>query len=151
MRDVAIEVKENIELGPKRNMALEVLEEMRSHGMFIALDDFGSGHSSMTNLTKLPLTALKLDKPFVRDIFNGGREYAVASTVIELARKLNVVSVAEGIETVEQMDVLRSMNCDLGQGHLFSLPLPAREIAAAIAWQNQNGFAHLKAPMARSA
>lgn len=151
LRDIALEVTENTELGPRSEKAMELLHEVRAHGMYVALDDFGTGYSSLTNLTRIPMTALKLDNSFVQGMFTQSSGLAIASSILDLASKLNVVSIAEGIETVEQMDALRALNCDLGQGHLFSHPLPADKIADAIARQHQRRLSVYHEPHLMSA
>lgn len=105
--------------------ARETLSAARQRGHSVAIDDFGTGYSSLSYLQQLPLDALKIDKSFVDTI---GRETATSSVVlhiIDMAKDLGFFSVAEGIETQEQLDFLCAQNVDFGQGWLFSRPLPA--------------------------
>lgn len=103
------------------------LEELRSKGVRIALDDFGSGYSSLTYLKKLPITALKIDKGFIDDIAIGDNNIAITGSIIELAHEMGLVVVAEGVETEEQFAYLKQKSCDYIQGYLISRPLPPEE------------------------
>ncbi len=107
--------------------ARNTLTAARQRGHSVAIDDFGTGYSSLSYLQQLPLDALKIDKSFVDTI---GRETATSSVVlhiIDMAKDLGFFSVAEGIETQQQLDFLCAQNVDFGQGWLFSRPLPAAE------------------------
>jgi EAL domain-containing protein (putative c-di-GMP-specific phosphodiesterase class I) len=100
------------------------LQEIRAMGVSIAMDDFGTGFSSLSYLSKLPDT-LKIDRSFVKDMTAGPQGLALVSTIINLAHSLKLKVVAEGIETEEQSRLLRLLNCDEMQGYLFSKPLPS--------------------------
>lgn len=104
-----------------------VIRDLQKLGIEVQLDDFGTGYSSLTHLLKLPVNALKIDRSFVQQIGlrNGNTE--IIQTVIGLARDLNMKSFAEGIETENQLENLRAMCCNYGQGFLFSIPLRAEE------------------------
>ncbi len=91
------------------------------------MDDFGTGFSSLSYLSKLPVNTLKIDRAFVIDLTDGPEGLALVSTIINLAHALKLKVVAEGVETVEQSRLLRLLNCDEIQGYLFSKPVP-REI-----------------------
>ena len=101
-----------------------VIEELRRLGVRFSLDDFGTGYSSLTQLTRLQFDQLKLDRSFVALIDQPGPSAVVAKGVLGLARSLNVPVVAEGVETQEQLDVLAQLSCAIGQGYLFSRPIP---------------------------
>lgn len=100
------------------------LSELRQMGVRIALDDFGSGYSSLTYLKKLPITSLKMDKAFTDDIVNGGVDAAIVGSIIELAHQMALSVVAEGVETEGQFAFLKQKQCDIIQGYLISRPLP---------------------------
>jgi len=102
-----------------------LLHLLREMGICIALDDFGTGYSSMNYLRELPLNTLKIDRSFVRDITTCSRSAAIIATIITLGQGLDLNVVAEGVETVEQREQLRSLNCFAMQGFLFSKPLAA--------------------------
>jgi EAL domain-containing protein (putative c-di-GMP-specific phosphodiesterase class I) len=100
----------------------------------LAIDDFGTGYSSLSYLHQLPLTTLKIDRSFVRDIGQSETTSAVARAIVDLANALGMEVVAEGIEHRDQLDYLRLLRCDRGQGYLFSRPLPRDEFVT-LAWQ----------------
>jgi diguanylate cyclase (GGDEF)-like protein/PAS domain S-box-containing protein len=106
---------------------VEILQAIRLMGVRIAIDDFGTGFSSLSYLAKLPVDTLKIDRSFVMDLVDGPEGLALVSTIITLAHSLKLKVVAEGVETEEQSRLLRLLNCDEFQGHLFSKPVP-REI-----------------------
>lgn len=100
------------------------LHQLKAMGVQLAIDDFGSGYSSMTYISTLPIDTLKIDKEFTAKL--GSREQdAIVEAIVCLAKALNVDVTSEGIETVEQMDVLREIGCDKGQGYYFAKPMPA--------------------------
>jgi EAL domain-containing protein (putative c-di-GMP-specific phosphodiesterase class I) len=101
---------------------------LRGLGVKLALDDFGTAASSLGLLLTCPVTTLKLDRSFVESIITVGRQSAVATAVSQMANALEFASVAEGIETEEQRDLLRHLGYQYGQGYLFSRPLPAPEM-----------------------
>jgi len=103
--------------------ALEVLGELRAFGVRIALDDFGSGYSSLGMLRRLPIDVLKMDRTFVRALGDDSDAEAIAAAIVALARVYGMEVVAEGVETPEQRDLLAELGCDELQGYLFSPPL----------------------------
>jgi diguanylate cyclase (GGDEF)-like protein len=107
---------------------IRIFEKLRKLGVAISIDDFGTGYSSLSYLHRLPFDSLKIDRSFVSDVKRQTENAQILQTIVSLAQNLNLRTVAEGIETVEQMDVLRDLRCDLGQGFLFSKPLPKDEI-----------------------
>ncbi len=109
---------------------LEVLSDLRELGLRIALDDFGTGYSSLSYLRRFPIDVLKIDKSFVDDIDSHDRQELLAKAVIELGQSLHLQVVAEGIERNDQLNRLRALDCQLGQGFLFSKALDAASIDA---------------------
>lgn len=107
---------------------IELINNFKELGVTIALDDFGTGYSSLNYLKKLPIHILKMDKSFIDNITNDAIELSIAKAITTLAHTMNLSIVAEGVEDEEQLRVLRDLNCDKGQGYLFSKPLPAEEI-----------------------
>ncbi len=103
----------------------KVLRELQSMGVQIALDDFGTGYCSLNYLKKFPLNVLKIDKSFVSELTTDPCERAIANAVATLGRDLNLSVVAEGVETKEQLECLRSLHCQEIQGHYFSAALSA--------------------------
>ena len=110
--------------------AVRVLHRLRERGIQVAMDDFGTGHSSLAMLRTLPLNVLKLDRGFVQHLPDSETDAAVASAVVTLARRLGLSVVAEGVETDAQQKFLANIGCDILQGFLFSPPLPRAELEA---------------------
>lgn len=105
-----------------------ILSELRDQGVSLALDDFGTGYSSLSYLKRFPMDRLKLDQSFVRDLDCDSDNLAIAMAIIDLAHKLRLTVIAEGVETVAQLDLLRQHGCDQGQGFHFARALPAADI-----------------------
>src|SRR5205085_11972984 len=107
------------------DMAVTTLNRLRHLGIQISLDDFGTGYSSLSYLHRLPIDFLKIDRSFVSRMSECTENWEIVSTIIKLAQNLRMQVVAEGIETVEQLDQLERLNCEFGQGYHFSKPLDA--------------------------
>ncbi|MCC3499431.1 MAG: EAL domain-containing protein [Microcoleus sp. PH2017_25_DOB_D_A] len=108
--------------------AIALTEQLRSRQIQISIDDFGTGYSSLGYLHRFPVDNLKIDRSFVNEILAGNRNYQVVNTIIALSNQLELVVIAEGIETTEQLSWLQQLGCEFGQGYLFSKPLAATEI-----------------------
>jgi len=106
-------------------VAATALGHIRDLGVRVALDDFGSGYSSLSHLRRFPIDIVKIDKSFVDDVAHEGAESAIARGIIQLGKAMNIQTVAEGIEVDEQAEVLRTLGCELGQGYFFARPLAA--------------------------
>ena len=109
---------------------LDVMSRLRLKGFPLALDDFGTGYSSLQQLMTTPLTELKIDRAFVHDCQASSRARNIVRSSIELAHRIGVTVVAEGVETQEQWDLLMAMGCDHAQGFLIGMPLSADEVPA---------------------
>jgi EAL domain-containing protein (putative c-di-GMP-specific phosphodiesterase class I) len=104
------------------------LDELRSHGVRVAIDDFGTGYSSLGYLKALPVDVLKIDRSFVHDMTGSDASAAIVAAAIELAHRLGLVVVAEGVEDEAQFECLAELGCDLIQGYVVSKPLPATDL-----------------------
>ncbi|MBR4344508.1 MAG: EAL domain-containing protein [Lachnospiraceae bacterium] len=111
---------------------IDTVNGLRDRGFKIEMDDFGSGYSSLNMLTSLPIDALKLDMKFIRNICNNTKDCRLVEIMIQIARLLEVPVIAEGVETKEQMELLKSIGCDIIQGYYFSKPLPPDEFSKLI-------------------
>jgi diguanylate cyclase (GGDEF)-like protein/PAS domain S-box-containing protein len=109
------------------------LAELRELGVSLAVDDFGTGYSSLQYVERFPIDIIKIDRSFVSGLGTNPGEGAVVQSMIELSQRLGVHTVAEGIDRAEQVTLLQSLGADLGQGYLFSRPVPATEIDALLA------------------
>ncbi len=124
---IVIEITEGLLLEDRPEIA-EKLACFRAAGVGISLDDFGTGYSAMAYLKKFPIDFLKIDRSFVRDMASDPNDAAIVDAIIVMAHKLGLKVVAEGIETVEQRDLLIAAGCDYGQGYLFARPMPAQAL-----------------------
>ncbi len=122
-----LEITENIIMRDPK-VAIEILQELHSLGVRIAIDDFGTGYSSLAYLKRFPLDVLKVDQSFVRDIITDTSDALIVDASISLAHKLGLTVVAEGVENTEQLDFLRTHNCDMAQGYYLSHPLPSEKL-----------------------
>ncbi|CAH2031866.1 bifunctional diguanylate cyclase/phosphodiesterase [Trichlorobacter ammonificans] len=116
----------------KPNEATWILEQLRSLGCGIAIDDFGTGYSSLAYLKNFPVTVLKIDRTFVRDLAHDSGDRAIAQSVVALANNLDMQTVAEGVEQQEQLAILRELGCAFVQGFIYSRPVPADELPAIV-------------------
>ena len=104
------------------------LNQLKALGVRIAVDDFGTGYSSLSYLRRFPIDVLKIDRSFVDGVADGPQKRALLRTIVDLGRTLNLETVAEGIEQPEELQQLRSLDCELGQGYYFARPLDAESV-----------------------
>jgi EAL domain-containing protein (putative c-di-GMP-specific phosphodiesterase class I) len=119
--------------------AVEMLQQIKSLGIHLAIDDFGTSYSSLSYLHRFPLDTLKIDRSFISSICEGGEGMEIARTILPMANNLRLDVVAEGVETVQQVALLKKLQCKYAQGYYFSRPLSAEGTAALLAgkltWQ----------------
>ncbi|WP_310461773.1 EAL domain-containing protein [Sphaerotilus sp.] len=128
---IELEITERLLLD-ERGQAGETLDGLRAMGLTLAIDDFGTGHSALSYLTKYPISTLKIDKSFMRDITTRTDQAGVVRAIISMGHSLQLGLVAEGVETTEQANFLREQGCELAQGWLFGRPMPRSEFTALL-------------------
>lgn len=109
-----------------------IVERIRSKGYEIEMDDFGTGYSSLNMLSSMPIDIIKMDSAFIRNIEHNEKNVQLVKLVLDIAKNLKVPVVAEGVETGEQLQLLKTMGCEIVQGYYFSKPLPADEFRQKI-------------------
>lgn len=108
-------------------LAREIAVQLKLYNVFVSIDDFGSGYSSLARLKELPFVEIKLDRSFVQGCATDHRKRGMCEAVVELARRFHITAVAEGVETEEDLKVLIDIGCDVAQGFLFARPMPSHE------------------------
>jgi len=125
--DLELEITENV-LMEHTEEVIDSLKMLDETGVRISIDDFGTGFSSLNYLSRFPFHTLKIDRAFVSKITDNIESASIVTAIIALARSLNKEVIAEGVETIEQLDYLRDCGCTIIQGYLFSRPLPEKEV-----------------------
>jgi len=115
----------------------DILSRLKSFGVRLAIDDFGTGYSSLNYLRRLPFDTLKIDRSFILNIGNDSDNCEILKVIVMLARNLALDVVAEGLETAEQVRHLQSLNCEFGQGYIFSKPKDEESIGRFLADQRE--------------
>jgi len=119
------------------HLAARHMQLLRIAGVRFAMDDFGTGHSSLSQLRLLPVDELKIDRSFLKAAHAGNDAANIISSTIELAHSMGLRVVAEGVEEPEAWNLLRHLGCDYAQGYLISAPLPAANVPAFVSQANQ--------------
>ncbi|WP_114973339.1 putative bifunctional diguanylate cyclase/phosphodiesterase [Rhodoferax ferrireducens] len=121
---IELEITESILLHPEGD-SIDELRSLHAHGLRLSLDDFGTGYSSLSYLQRLPIDVLKIDRSFITPL-GSDQANAIVRAIIAMAHSLDLLVVAEGVETEQQLSILRLLRCDIAQGYLYSKPLPAQ-------------------------
>jgi len=112
--------------------SIDALSRLRDMGIQLAIDDFGTGYSSLSYLKKLPITRLKIDRSFVQDLAENNDDAAIVKAIVSLGKSLQLAIIAEGVETDFQERFLRELGCEMGQGYLYSQPVPTDQIESLV-------------------
>ncbi len=124
---IEIDINENFAF-EERSITSPILEELVSVGVSIALDDFGTGYSSISLLKKFPISALKIDRSFIKELPQNEDYKAIVTAIVAMTRSLNMKTIAEGVETIEQLEYLQSIECTEMQGYIIGRPMPADDV-----------------------
>jgi len=136
-RRLELEITESVLLQDD-DMTLSMLHQLRGLGLRISMDDFGTGYSSLSYLRRFPFDKIKIDQSFIREISNRHDSVAIVRAVASLANSLNIVAVAEGVETEDQLEKALAEGCEEGQGFFFGPPIPASELKDMLAqWRHR--------------
>ncbi|KRA42028.1 putative bifunctional diguanylate cyclase/phosphodiesterase [Devosia sp. Root635] len=122
LEHIVLEVNESVYMGGNDQMVPRAVSALRQRGLLVALDDFGTGFASLTHLLSFPVDIIKIDRSFVSRLGSDGASDVVVGSIIDIARKLDMKLVAEGIETPEQARILAELGCTMGQGYLYARP-----------------------------
>ena len=132
---IQLEITETA-VAQNRDIAIHVLNTLRDKGVQIAIDDFGTGYSSLSYLQQLPFDVIKIDKSFVDLIGSGDNSEMICRTIIKMAHEMGKQAIAEGVETIEQVEFLQANGCDSVQGFFYSQALPPNEFVEFIEKQD---------------
>ena len=138
---VLVEITESALIDTPQS-ATAIVAELKKMGCRLALDDFGTGYSSLSHLQALPFDKLKVDQSFVSSMTEKRESRKIVSAVVGLGQSLGLMTVAEGIETQEQAEMMLWLGCDLGQGYFYGCPLPAEELSACVAARREKLLIH---------
>jgi len=128
---LALEITESVAM-KNVNFVMETIEELKRIGVHISIDDFGTGYSSLSYLKRFRVHTLKIDRSFIRDVTTDEDNAAIVTALIAMSQQMKMRSLAEGVETVEQLNFLRERGCNEVQGYIFSKPLPAEQFQAML-------------------
>ena len=131
-----LEITESV-LMKDADAAVATLNKLKKKGIYISIDDFGTGYSSLGYLKRFPIDVLKIDQSFIRELSAGTEDAAIATAIITVAHTMNLKALAEGVETLEQLELLRALKCDSMQGFVFSRPIPAAEASKILDEERQ--------------
>ncbi len=128
LKHIVLEVSESVFMGGSDQFVAKAVKRLRDKGLLVALDDFGTGYASLTHLISFPVDIIKIDRSFVEALTNGKASSVIVAAIIDMANRLNMRVIAEGIETIDQERQLSELGCQFGQGYLFGKPVSATDI-----------------------
>jgi EAL domain-containing protein (putative c-di-GMP-specific phosphodiesterase class I) len=126
-----LEITESVLLNSEQTES-ELFTSLRDMGVHLQIDDFGTGYSSLSYIQHIPVDVIKIDQSFVQELGNGEKYIELIHAIIRMANSLGMETTAEGIETLEQREVLKSMGCNYGQGFLLSKPLDSQMVETSL-------------------
>ncbi len=132
---LTIEITESLMFSPLEEM-IEKLEVLKKVGIKLSIDDFGTGYSSLSYLSRLPVDLLKIDKSFIDNLTKQAEKKTMVESIVKLGQSMKLKVIAEGIEKHEDLNYLRDLRCDMGQGYYFSKAIPAEEYEKILKKQN---------------
>jgi len=135
-----LELTENIIIHDDDEKIIHTIHRLKKLGVQIALDDFGTGYSSISYLKKIPIDRIKIDRTYIQNINANSDDAAIVRAIIALATTLNLEVLAEGVESLRQLEMLISQDCKEAQGFYFSKPLPAEEVEKFLIFYQNNPF-----------
>ncbi len=149
-RHFEVEVVETVLLDRNTDGVIKTLKHFHDQGVKISLDDFGTGYASLIHLKRFPVDEIKLDRSFIVEM-ESGKNLALIAGVIQLGKSLGLTTVAEGMETRDQAEMLRAAGCDVGQGRLFSRPMAARDVPSFLTQAGRSRKMESEAPYTSAA
>lgn len=126
-----LELTETV-IGGNQNITRDFIRECKQEGYNVSIDDFGSGYSSLNLLKELPVDILKIDREFLNETTQSQRSSIIIQKIVEMAKKMKIGTLCEGVETIQQAEFLKNIGCDMAQGYLFSKPIPMSEFEKMI-------------------
>lgn len=130
-RCLKLEIKESVIMDNLKT-AQTILNQLKQRNIKLSLDDFGTGYSSLSYLHSFPVDSLKIDQSFIQDLDENSQNLGLVPVIINIAQKMGITVIAEGIETLQQLKKLKELNCDFGQGYFFSEPIPPEQALALL-------------------
>jgi predicted signal transduction protein with EAL and GGDEF domain len=137
--DLKLELTESVTMRDEEQTT-RILSELKSLGVRLCIDDFGTGYSSLSYLRRFALDVLKIDRSFICEMLNNSESREIVKTILNLGSNLGMEVVAEGVETLEQVSLLKSLGCEFAQGYFFSRPLESEQIARTLLTSQANSF-----------
>jgi len=134
-RNLNIEITERV-FSEDSNEILNIMEYLKKLGFKLEIDDFGIGYSSLSYIEQIPADILKIDMSFIHKMIESEKTLNIVKTIINLAKSIEMKTIAEGVETKDQYEILRNLGCDFVQGYYFSKPLPFSEIKKLVTSKN---------------
>ncbi|TXR47927.1 putative bifunctional diguanylate cyclase/phosphodiesterase [Phyllobacterium endophyticum] len=141
LKHIVLEVNESVFMGGSDQFVAKAVKRLRDKGLLVALDDFGTGYASLTHLMSFPVDVIKIDRSFVGALAIGKASSVIVAAIMDMANRLDMRVIAEGIESLEQVRQLSELGCQFGQGYLFGKPVSAADIRELLLEQHRRAHA----------